>query len=333
MRWLVVAVLLVPVVALAHSGGTDRNGCHNSRTGYHCHGSSGGRGGEDIPGGSVRSGEPRQERDLIGRFFRGTSSREAADAGVSSRPDAGSRPHVADAGASPGTPDAGISEAPDAGARADGASVKPVAKTPARPPPRPSAKQRATAQDAGVAAPIVTQEPYRPPPDPALVNAMVVVMLACPVIALGGLFFLFVRWTAKPRPPAAPPPPPSPQHVPAAVSPEDAERNARDESEYHQIFMRLNVARGPAERRTLMARAAQSISSQSLRERLMLQASRIDTEAELDKVEGFTSKDVKRRRLAAALARLKGDGLPDALQADLIAAVEQALRDVEGEPD
>lgn len=39
MRALLLSVVLLPSLALAHSGGTDANGCHtNRKTGdYHCH--------------------------------------------------------------------------------------------------------------------------------------------------------------------------------------------------------------------------------------------------------------------------------------------------------
>lgn len=38
-KLLAIALLLASTFALAHSGGTDKNGCHHDRKtgGYHCH--------------------------------------------------------------------------------------------------------------------------------------------------------------------------------------------------------------------------------------------------------------------------------------------------------
>ena len=48
MRGLIVAAVLASTgPAVAHSGGTDSNGCHNSSGGHHCHG---GGGDEDVDG-------------------------------------------------------------------------------------------------------------------------------------------------------------------------------------------------------------------------------------------------------------------------------------------
>lgn len=38
-------LILLPTASMAHSGGTDRNGCHAGSQPYHCHGGSGGGGG------------------------------------------------------------------------------------------------------------------------------------------------------------------------------------------------------------------------------------------------------------------------------------------------
>lgn len=43
---LLLAALLWTFQAHAHSGGTDANGCHAGSQPYHCHGSSGGSGGD-----------------------------------------------------------------------------------------------------------------------------------------------------------------------------------------------------------------------------------------------------------------------------------------------
>lgn len=45
LRALSLAALLAASPAMAHSGGTDANGCHNSSSGYHCHNGGGGGGG------------------------------------------------------------------------------------------------------------------------------------------------------------------------------------------------------------------------------------------------------------------------------------------------
>lgn len=65
---------------------------------------------------------------------------------------------------------------------------------------------------------------------------------------------------------------------------------------------------------------------------LLLEASRLDTDATLEKVESLKSKAVERRRLEETPAMLKGDAVPDALQAEQISLLEERTLDA-GDPE
>ena len=54
----------------------------------------------------------------------------------------------------------------------------------------------------------------------------------------------------------------------------------------------------------------------------------------MEKVESLKAKAVKRRRLEETLAMLKGDAVPDALQAEQLSLLEEALRTLDaGDPE
>lgn len=64
----------------------------------------------------------------------------------------------------------------------------------------------------------------------------------------------------------------------------------------------------------------------------LLEASRLDTDATLEKVESLKSKAVRRRRLEEALAAIRADDVSDEMQAGQIALLEEALRTLDAEP-
>lgn len=83
-----VALLAVPVAVAAHSGGTDKNGCHtNRKTGdRHCHGARGGSGNSGTQG--LRSGPAG------GRAFANCAAARAAGAAPVRQGDPGYGPHL-----------------------------------------------------------------------------------------------------------------------------------------------------------------------------------------------------------------------------------------------
>jgi len=118
--------------------------------------------------------------------------------------------------------------------------------------------------------------------------------------------------------PALPPPSlPRPQLPSAPV----------DEHElFRQAVESIERARGPAGRRAALDGGLRTLSNQSYREQLMLEASRIEVAAVLDKVDGLKTVAAKRRNLEAALAAIRSDEVPDHLQAEQIRWLEDALR-------
>ncbi|WP_244227441.1 hypothetical protein [Corallococcus aberystwythensis] len=110
---------------------------------------------------------------------------------------------------------------------------------------------------------------------------------------------------------------------------------ARQESQrveaLHGLIDRLHSAKGAATRRNVIARAEKLGVTPEERLQLLLEASRLDTDDTLEKVEGLKSKAVKRRRLEEALASIRADAVSDEMQAEQIALLEEALRMLDGE--
>ena len=59
-----------------------------------------------------------------------------------------------------------------------------------------------------------------------------------------------------------------------------------------------------------------------------LAASRIETAAVLEKVDGLATDAAKRRHLEKAIATLRSDNIPDELQADQLRELEERLWDL-----
>jgi hypothetical protein len=112
----------------------------------------------------------------------------------------------------------------------------------------------------------------------------------------------------------------------------DAAQRTDEADAFVKLVSRLSNAKGPAARRAVIEAAEGAELSPGRRLQLVLEASRLDTEAALEKVEGLKTKEVKRRRLQEALSLVKGDAVPDEMQADQIALLEAALRTLDAEP-
>jgi hypothetical protein len=64
---------------------------------------------------------------------------------------------------------------------------------------------------------------------------------------------------------------------------------------------------------------------------LLLEVSKAETEATLEKVDTLKSKAAKRRRLEETLAMIRRDAVPDEHQASQIALLEEALTTLDAE--
>jgi uncharacterized protein DUF4236/tetratricopeptide repeat protein len=91
----------------------------------------------------------------------------------------------------------------------------------------------------------------------------------------------------------------------------------------------LRATRTPKMRDRFLAEALSNLVLPHSRERLRLDASRLEVEAVLEKVAELKTKAAKERNLLEALDRLRTDEVPDELQAAEIAALESALYEVE----
>lgn len=107
------------------------------------------------------------------------------------------------------------------------------------------------------------------------------------------------------------------------------EAELREEELLRQALDRLEGAKGAAGRRAALSWGLDRLTIPAMRQRLMVDASRVEVEAVLDKVDGLKTAAAKRRHLGAALEALRADEIPDELQAQQIRWLEEALAALE----
>jgi hypothetical protein len=118
----------------------------------------------------------------------------------------------------------------------------------------------------------------------------------------------------------------------AAQEAERKEQSDRSEA-FHRLLDRLSRAKTAATREKIVGEAkVEAALTAQQRLRLLLEASKADTDDTLEKVETLKSRAVKRRRLEEMLAVIRADDVPDDMQADQIALLEEALRTLDAEP-
>jgi hypothetical protein len=118
---------------------------------------------------------------------------------------------------------------------------------------------------------------------------------------------------------------------------ERAKREAQLEQEkaakaFQKLLDRVTTAKSATTRRNVLAAAEEQGVTPQQRLTLLLEASKLDTDDTLEKVESLKSKAVKRRRLEETLAMIRGDAVPDEMQTEQIALLEEALRTLDGDP-
>jgi hypothetical protein len=139
----------------------------------------------------------------------------------------------------------------------------------------------------------------------------------------------------------APPPPSSPVQYALPIGPASSTRGSEplfslpaaapvnpDEAFVTGVLERLENLKGAAARKNALEHAIANAPSQGARERVLIEAARIEVRAVLDKVDTLKTPAAKRRHLEAALEQIRNDPVPDHLQAQEIAALESALRNL-----
>jgi hypothetical protein len=91
---------------------------------------------------------------------------------------------------------------------------------------------------------------------------------------------------------------------------------------------RIESYKGAEARRNALARALEEIADPRERCQLVLAASRIETAAVLDRVDGLATAAAKKRHLEKAIAELRSDDVPDELQAEQLRELESRLREL-----
>lgn len=113
---------------------------------------------------------------------------------------------------------------------------------------------------------------------------------------------------------------------PAASSPALPIAKTGNDSDLALEWMaRIESFKGSEARRNALKRGLSELSDPNARRDLMLAASRIEVAAVLDKVDERASDAAKRRHLEKAIAELRADDLPDALQADELKQLRDRL--------
>lgn len=95
---------------------------------------------------------------------------------------------------------------------------------------------------------------------------------------------------------------------------------------------KILAAKTPAGRRSALQAGLASLTSPERRQELLVVAARADVEAVIAKAAALKSVKAKRRHLEEALAALRADVVPDDLQAQEIALLEQSLETLEVRP-
>jgi len=353
-RLLPVVFVLLPVLAFAHGGSTDSNGCHNDRRngGYHCHG-----------GGSGSSSQRWTELDDIAASPPAKASRATGkpDAGVSvTRAAAPAKPAASKAEPPAESPSANAAPATTAAQpKGDGtagcvclffmaAGVAWVVHL-FRKRPKGGASDRArqsitTLAASASAAPEPQLEaetgPFRLLQKPKKGKRMFEKEMeayrygpcsTCTIRIRPGDRIYWDPYDKEAR------------HADTceglvertnAEAAKEAERKAqvKKSAAFHALMERLQRAKTSTTRGNIVATAkADDALTPQQRLRLLLEASKLDTDDTLERVEALKSKAVKRRRLEEALATIKGDDVPDEMQTEQIALLEEALQTLESD--
>jgi hypothetical protein len=110
-----------------------------------------------------------------------------------------------------------------------------------------------------------------------------------------------------------------------------ADGRLTDGQAFLQWVAKIESQRGPAARRAALDAGLRSLRTEEARDRLRLEASKIEVQAALDKVDGLKTPAAKLRTLQAALDAIRSDDVPDALQGEQIGWLEAAIAEVSKE--
>ncbi|WP_437896534.1 hypothetical protein [Sorangium sp. So ce124] len=119
-----------------------------------------------------------------------------------------------------------------------------------------------------------------------------------------------------------------------AILAEEEERRqralrAQEKETLDEALAKLEAAKGPAGRRSAVRFGLERLTLHDLRDQLLLEASQIEVDAVLEKVDGLKTAAAKRRHLLTALDAVRSDEVPDELQAQQIRWLEEALAALE----
>lgn len=118
--------------------------------------------------------------------------------------------------------------------------------------------------------------------------------------------------------------------TPAPLAP--AASSAKAEADSEALLLKwaakIEAAKGPATRRAALQSGLEELPTDELRARLKMEASRLEVQAALDKIEALKSVAAKKRTLEQAIESVRSDGVPDELQVDQIKWLEEALAEL-----
>ena len=125
---------------------------------------------------------------------------------------------------------------------------------------------------------------------------------------------------------------PSSMPLPKLLTSSESPKAGDDESgEFLKWVSKIESLKGPASRRAALDAGLQALRTEEGRKRLLVEASKIEAQAALDKADSLKMRQAKKRTIQAALDAIRSDPVPDELQQEQIRWLEEALAELDEE--
>jgi hypothetical protein len=116
-----------------------------------------------------------------------------------------------------------------------------------------------------------------------------------------------------------------------AARPRSTAVGTSDDDQLVRALSKLESLKGAASRRAALEAALKTVRSPEAKERLLVEASKIEVHAVLQKVDSLKTKSAKKRTVMNALDEIRNDRVSDELQAKQTEMLETLLSDIESE--
>ena len=124
---------------------------------------------------------------------------------------------------------------------------------------------------------------------------------------------------------------PRSKQLPELLGPSEAPKANDESGELLKWVSKIESLKGPASRRAALDAGLQALRTEDARNRLLVEASKIEAQAALDKADSLKMRQAKKRTIQAALDAIRSDPVPDELQQEQIRWLEEALAELDQE--